>query len=245
MAKKGVKQVTYTGGGAAPIKVKVPADAELSIYHDPSDAPPVIRELPTCRVIEFYGERLSFVPSGDTLWLSHYDALAALCLNPNDEEAQAAWRNGAYLYLGDVTGYQGGQHKFVSICHLKLIARHLSFAAWRETQYDRATRLLEVVSELQRQNAEHCLIHTHTLPNDSQRLRAVLDKHPLWEEVLALWNAGQTQGEISLSLSINLSKVKSALKQLRRWGFDVVSADLRQEQKRSGGRTVSIPRVAR
>lgn len=115
MVKRGVKRVTYDAEGAAPVVVEVPTGAELSIHHDPSDAPPVIRELPTCRVIEFYSERLSFVPSGDTLWLSHFDVLAALCLNPDDKEAQAAWENGKYLYLGDVSGYQGGQRKFVSI----------------------------------------------------------------------------------------------------------------------------------
>jgi DNA-binding CsgD family transcriptional regulator len=213
----------------------------------------ILRERATPRHIEFYGVFLTFVPSAGTYWITPTDFVSALgvnveygaelytqiakhCSSPNFENVPEYTPP-----ISVLPGYERRESPHISVRDASEVAEE--YAVHIHVDPDRREVLVALLKALHVQ-ATMLPLHAHTLAPESQRLRAIFDKHPHWEEVLRLRNQGCTEGEISKRLSIKATTVRSALLSLEKKGFEVLKGDLLAKQRDLEGRATHIPEVA-
>jgi len=59
-------------------------------------------------------------------------------------------------------------------------------------------------------------MHSHACGEEAEILRSILDKHPHWERVMALWNLDETEGVIGEVLKIKVTMARSAVQHLKK-----------------------------
>lgn len=212
-----------------------------------------IRELPSPRWIMFYDEELPFIPFDRQLWLAQSDVRSALaepqtpmtswCLDfPHDLEHINA-REHAWFYKLEFARHSIKAETYFPIKSIRYFIHIAGYRADQNGLHRRIDRFESLLDELDGQSQKVPLVHSHVCGEEADILRSVLNKHPHWEQVLELWNCGKTESVIAEVLQIKITKVRSAVQHLRKHGFDLLSAELRDYNAASNGRAHPVPKV--
>jgi hypothetical protein len=204
----------------------------------------VLKERPTPRIIEFYGAPITFVPARGTYWITPLELLVALNEDPNSDAVRPLRREINLKckghWLGDLPCDPPADLSRLAVADARTFAEDK--IAFSELESNRISLLIALLRTMEDQ-ARAMLMHSHTLAPESEALRAKLDQNPHWEGVLTLRNQGLTEGAIAKALSIKVTKVRSALLSLEKWGFEVIKGERLALQQEYDGQAIHVPPV--
>lgn len=212
-----------------------------------------IRELPSPRWIMFYDVELAFIPFDGKLWLSQSNIRAALekpqtTMTPWDLEFPIQLehinpREKSWFSKLELARHTVRHEPHFTIPSIRYFIETTHCRTGDHALYTRLHSLMALLDELEAQPLPAPLVHSHTCAELAVNLRSILDKHPDWERVLELWNLGKTEGNIASALNIKVTKVRSAVQHLEKYGFDVMRGERRDTFAASQGRSTQVPRV--
>lgn len=188
----------------------------------------VIREIPQVRVIEFMGEKIQFIPVDGNYYVSQDHINRAIGYDIGHPKK----------YFRDIGKRRKSLPLVVFGCNVYNLddcydLKSAIFAIETSCVLDRSKALpfLALMAAIPFTKVQD----SFTASFDKERLQLLLDRHPKWPDVLKLWNAGKTEREISNTLEMTITAVRSAVFNMKNHGLDLIPKRLRKQRLRHDG----------
>jgi len=201
----------------------------------------------------FYDVELAFIPFDGKLWLSQSDIRAGLaepkvpitpdCLYFPDDIEHIDARKFPWFFKLELAQHTIKPEPYFTIPAIRYFTLGVGFRNGDNDLHRRVNAFEGLLDEMANQRQPAPLMHSHTCGEEAERLRSILDKHPHWERVMELSNLGETEGIIAEVLNIKVTKVRSAVNNMRMHGFDVLKGKRRDYYAASKGRAGQVPKV--
>lgn len=188
----------------------------------------LIKEIPSVRVIDFMGAKVTFVPHAGTYWVSREDIKAATGVDVGSAQAFAVQCPKWYdRPKSDIVEHLESLFKIGASYSLRSAELALRCSLVKSSHLENCVAFIGLLAVM-----PGTLVSNVTSPAlDDGRLRALLDRHPHWLDILQMWNGGKTEGQIASALDLRVTQVRSAVLQMREHGFDLMRKRMRISMK--------------